>query len=115
MSNFDYYYDPNVKRLTKKIYDKERIGEWAKRVLSIARDTYPIYDSQIGIEYILHDSLSVYKKLNEVQYDIEQTLLTHDEIDRIEHFNFTIEKDSVYITFMIVTKFGNIPIDQEVL
>ena len=82
--------------------------------LSTERYQYVIFSWNYGIELLDLFGRPMTYVLPELKRRIEEALLQDTRIERLENFNFKVNKGTILTTFTAVTVHGSIPIEKAV-
>lgn len=108
-----YYLDRANKRIIGTVTDYLKAVEQAVfLILSIERYDYVMYSWNYGIE--LKDLYGQIKEyvIPSLIRRITDALMQDDRITDVKNFEYKIEKSKYYISFTVVTKYGNIDISE---
>jgi hypothetical protein len=83
-------------------------------ILSIERYKYPIYSWDFGIELMDLYGQPMPFVVPELERRIKEALIQDDRITNVDNFNFEVNKNKVYTTFLVHTIYGNLESEKEV-
>lgn len=113
----EYGIDFNTGQLTGKIVEGlEAIKVWIWLCMHTERFRHAIYSADYGTsfeQYIGHVLTDEYIN-TDCESEISDALLINEYIESIEDFEAVRNSDSLDIKFRVVTKFGNIEVDENV-
>ena len=103
------------RRIIGKIDDKEAVMQFIKKVFDTSKYAYEIYDWYYGNELLALVGMSYDYIMVEAPRIIEEALLVDDRITYIDSWTFNkLSVDSMEISFLVHTIYGNIKFTQEV-
>lgn len=108
-----YYLDRVNKRIIGTVTDYLKAVEQAVYlILSIERYDYAMYSWDYGIE--LKDLFGQIKEvvIPNLINRITEALMQDDRINEVNDFKYRIDKSKYFISFTVVTKYGDIPIKE---
>lgn len=109
-----YYLDIEKNRMVGKCDDVTALKQAIYMILNTERFEYLIYSWNYGVEFkelIGENETYVIPELERV---IKEALLQDDRIIDVNNFEFKTEKNSVMVTFTVITGLGEFVIDKVV-
>lgn len=109
-----YYLDIEKNRMVGKCDDVTALKQSIYMILNTERFEYLIYSWNYGVEFkelIGENETYVIPELERV---IKEALLQDDRIIDVNNFEFKTEKNSVMVTFTVITGLGEFVIDKVV-
>ncbi len=109
-----YYLDIEKNRIVGKCDDVTALKQAIYMILNTERFEYLIYSWNYGVEFkelIGENETYVIPELERV---IKEALLQDDRIIDVNNFEFKTEKNSVMVTFTVITGLGEFVIDKVV-
>ncbi len=109
-----YRMDMEKGRITGLTDGKEAIKQAVYKAVNTERFRYPIYSYQYGAELadlFGHSRDYVY---TELERRITEALLTDDRIEEVKDFVFAFDRNTVHVTFTVVSVFGSFEGESEV-
>ena len=113
----EYGVDFQTGQLTGKIVEGiEAIKVWIWLCMHTERFRHAIYSADYGtsLEQYIGHMLSEEYINTDCESEISDALLINEYIESIEDFEAVRNSDSLNISFRVVTKFGNIEVDENV-
>ena len=110
----EYEFDFNTSQLTGKILeDKAALKIWIYKTLLTQRYIYPIYSWDYGqdLEELIGQGYEADFIKSEVERRIQECLMINDYIMRCHSFNVNHINDTLHITFIADTTFGEVTIN----
>jgi hypothetical protein len=102
-----YKLDLVNKRIVGTVDGLEAVKQAVYKILKTERFEYLIYDTDYGSEIGgLHGRSAGYVR-SELQRRITEALLQDDRITAIEDMNISIRGDEAFVTFTVVSVYGN--------
>ena len=108
-----YYLDRANKRIIGTVTDYLKAVEQAVYlILSTERYDYAMYSWDYGIE--LKDLFGQIKEvvIPNLINRITEALMQDDRIDEVNNFKYRIDKSKYFISFTVVTKYGNVELKE---
>lgn len=113
--NKTYKIDFQENRIIGKIDNLEAVGQAVYKILHTERFNYLIYSWDYGVELESLIGKDYEFILGDLQRRIEEALLQDDRIEGIEHLKIQKkEKESIIVSFLVISKYGNIPTEVSV-
>ena len=78
------------------------------KALNTERSTYSAYSANYGVEFIDLYGMPMSYVLPELKRRVTEALTWDDRIERVDAFDFTVEKGKVHCTFTVHTVSGEI-------
>ena len=114
-ANKTYKIDFQENRIIGKIDNLEAVGQAVYKILHTERFNYLIYSWDYGVELESLIGKDYEVILGDLQRRIEEALLQDDRIEGIEHLKIQKkEKESIIVSFLVISKYGNIPTEVSV-
>lgn len=114
-ANKTYKIDFQENRIIGKIDNLEAVGQAVYKILHTERFNYLIYSWDYGVELESLIGKDYEFILGDLQRRIEEALLQDDRIEGIEHLKIQKkEKESIIVSFLVISKYGNIPTEVSV-
>lgn len=114
-ANKTYKIDFQENRIIGKIDNLEAVGQAVYKILHTERFNYLIYSWDYGVELESLIGKDYEFILGDLQRRIEEALLQDDRIEVIEHLKIQKkEKESIIVSFLVISKYGNIPTEVSV-
>ena len=113
----EYGIDFATGQLTGKIVEgKEAIKIWIWNCLQTQRFRYPIYSWDYGADMEQYIGRAVSKEFlqTDCENEIRSALLVNPYISDITDFEVDRKDDQMFVSFRVVTKFGEVEVDQGV-
>ena len=110
----EYEFDFNTGQLTGKILEGEAaLKMWIYKALLIKRYIYPIYTWDYGqdLDELIGQGYEVDYIKSEVERKVTECLMINPKITRCHNFEINLTNDTLHITFMAETTFGEVTIN----
>ena len=118
----EYKYDFNERKIAlvngspQWVEGLEAIKVWMYKTLLTQRGYFMAYSFNYGQDYedLIGSGLSIAALKSEAKRMTEEALFDNENILKIEEFDANIKKDKIEISFVAITKYGNINMEVNV-
>ena len=110
----EHEHDFNINQLTGKILEgKTALKMWIYKALLTKRYTYPIYSWDYGqdLDELIGQGYEIDYIKSEVERRIQDCLMINERIIRCHSFETNLINDSLQISFIVDTTFGEVAIN----